>query len=337
MIDLTAHNTFGVPASANRYIELHNQEELRDYAARWQQETERYYILGGGANVLFIEHFDGDILHFANTDLEIVYEDSSECHIRVGAGYVWDELVRWTIEHNLWGSELLSGIPGSVGAAPVQNIGAYGAEAADILLDVEALNLLTAAEIHFANNDLHLGYRTSRFKQQERGYYAIHHVTFRLKKLPNAYEHYQRLAIPENELTPAGVRTKVLEIRNSKLPPTNKLGSAGSFFKNPVVTAELRNSLLTDYQQMPSYAQEDGTYKLSAGWLIEHCGWKGEKRGNAGVYEHQALVLVNLGGATGKEILELSRAIASDVRQKMGVTLEHEVEIVAQKGILTSC
>ena len=330
MIALRPYNTFGVAAYAERLVELPTTEAFLAYAQALQEHPRPYLLLGGGANLLFIKDFAGDILHPTNTDLTLEKEQSDSILVRVGAGYSWDDFVAWTTEQGLWGAELLSGIPGAVGASPVQNLGAYGAEAADIIARVEAVDLTTARFTSFSPEDLELGYRTSRFKRDWKGRYAIHHVTFRLsRQVPDDRANYARLGLTDTVLTPLMVRNKVLEVRAEKLPSVRDLGSAGSFFKNPVVSTECLQQLQLRYPDIPHYATDTPTAcKLSAGWLIDQCGWKGYREGAVGVYARQALVLVNYGGAKGRDILALSERIVADVFTKMGVALEREVEVV---------
>ena len=332
MVDLVSYNTFGIHASAEALVTIANVSELVDYVSILHRRPRSYFVLGGGANVLFVEDFAGDILHVTNKDLEVMSEDAQEVIVRVGAGYEWDAFVAWSVAKGYWGIELLSGIPGTVGASPVQNIGAYGAEAAEVITEVEAVELATGALVHFNAADLALGYRTSRFKNEWKGKYVIHHVSYRLYKRTNSLAKYERLGLQKEGLTISDVRSEVLTTRSAKLPAVNDLGSAGSFFKNPEVEQSVLKQLRSTYENMPYYATErSDMYKLSAGWLIEQCGWKGYRVGDAGVYEKQALVLVNYGSATGREILVLSEQIADDVYKKMGVRLEREVEIVPAK------
>lgn len=329
MVDLVSYNTFGIHASAEALVTIANVPELVDYVSILHRRPRPYFVLGGGANVLFVEDFAGDILHVTNKDLEVTSEDAQEVIVRVGAGYEWDAFVAWSVTKGYWGIELLSGIPGTVGASPVQNIGAYGAEAAEVITEVEAVELATGALVHFNAADLALGYRTSRFKNEWKGKYVIHHVSYRLYKRTNSLAKYERLGLQKEGLTISDVRSEVLTTRSAKLPAVNDLGSAGSFFKNPEVEQSVLEQLRAVYGAMPFYATErNAIYKLSAGWLIEQCGWKGYRKGDAGVYAKQALVLVNYGSATGRELLALSEQIATDVYQKTGVQLEREVEVV---------
>jgi len=332
MVDLASYNTFGIHASAEALLTIANEQKLVEYVNVLHKTHRPYFVLGGGANVLFVADFAGDILHVTNQDLEVISEDAQQVLVRVGAGYEWDAFVAWSVAKGYWGVELLSGIPGTVGASPVQNIGAYGAEAAEVIAEVEAVEIATGVLVRFDVADLALGYRTSRFKREWKGCYVIHHVTYRLAKNALSLAKYERLGLQKNRFSLQEVRDRVLSIRASKLPSTKDIGSAGSFFKNPEVEQSVLKQLRSTYENMPYYATErSDMYKLSAGWLIEQCGWKGYRVGDAGVYEKQALVLVNYGSATGREILVLSEQIADDVYKKMGVRLEREVEIVPAK------
>lgn len=332
MVDLASYNTFGIHASAEALLTIANEQKLVEYVNALHKTPRPYFVLGGGANVLFVADFAGDILHVTNQDLEVISEDAQQVLVRVGAGYEWDAFVAWSVARGYWGVELLSGIPGTVGASPVQNIGAYGAEAAEVIVEVEAVEIATGALVRFDVVDLALGYRTSRFKSEWKNCYIVHHVCYRLSKQCDSYTKFERLELENDILSPQEVRSRVLSIRASKLPSTKDIGSAGSFFKNPEVKQSVLEQLRSTYENMPYYATEHrDMYKLSAGWLIEQCGWKGYRVGDAGVYEKQALVLVNYGGATGREIFALSEQIADDVYQKMGVRLEREVEIVPAK------
>lgn len=332
MVDLTSYNTFGVPARADSMESVDNMAALERILENLQKNATPFFVLGSGANILFVGDFVGCILRLTNTDLEIIGEDAEQVRLCVGAGYDWDRFVAWTTEQKYWGAELLSGIPGTVGATPVQNIGAYGAEVSEILTGVEVLEVSSGKQRYFDVKELGLGYRTSRFKREWKGRYIVHHVFFTLQKQCVLPSKYGRLGIEVNPKEPARAREAVLAIRASKLPEISQLGSAGSFFKNPEVEQRTLELLQARFEKIPYYTTDrKNYYKLSAGWLIEQCGWKGYRWGNTGVYEKQALVLVNYGGASGAEILALSEEIAADVAAKMGVVLEREVEVVVGK------
>jgi UDP-N-acetylmuramate dehydrogenase len=286
-------------------------------------------VLGGGSNILLTGDFDGLVLHICSTGIEKAGEDAHAIYVRVAAGENWHGFVQWTLKQGLAGLENLSLIPGSVGAAPIQNIGAYGVEVADYIHSVNMFDLDTGETCVLGNAACKFGYRDSVFKHSlhERG--VILDVTF---ALPKQWRPNIRYAEVAQELdmrkcaSPAAqdISEAVIAIRKRKLPDPAVLGNAGSFFKNPVVPAVQRDSLLEQYPQLKSYVQPDGSFKLAAGWLIDECGWKGKCAGAAGVHDKQALVLVNRGGATGSDIVRLAHAIQRDVRARFGVHLEPE-------------
>jgi UDP-N-acetylmuramate dehydrogenase len=286
-------------------------------------------ILGGGSNILLSDDFPGVVLHMCLTGIEIVHEDAAATYVRAAAGENWHAFVQWTLAHDLWGLENLSLIPGSVGAAPIQNIGAYGVEVKDYFHELSAFDFDTGEVFVLNKADCEFAYRDSVFKRRLKDRAAILDVTFRLPKQWQPNMHY---ADVERELAQRGlasptakdISNAVIAIRTRKLPDPSVIGNAGSFFKNPIVSAAQRAALLQQYPQLVSYAQPHGSYKLAAGWLIDQCGWKGKSIGHAGVYEKQALVLVNRGGATGAEVMQLAEAIRADVNARFGVMLEPE-------------
>jgi UDP-N-acetylmuramate dehydrogenase len=286
-------------------------------------------VLGGGSNVLFTRDFAGLVLHMRSIGIEIVGEDADVTYVRAAAGENWHRFVQWTLMQGLNGLENLSLIPGSVGAAPIQNIGAYGVEVKDCFHALTAFDFETGKILALGKPDCRFGYRDSVFKNGLRDRAVILDVTFALPKRwqPNlryadvAQElHARGLAAP----TARDISEAVIAIRTRKLPDPAVIGNAGSFFKNPVVPAMQRDALLARHPQLVSYAQPDGSFKLAAGWLIDQCGWKGKSIGAAGVYEKQALVLVNRGGASGPDIVRLAEAIQADVSARFGVMLEPE-------------
>ena len=289
-------------------------------------------ILGGGSNILFTRPVEALVLRNQLQGIEIVNETPKFVELKAGAGVTWNEFVLFTVERNWGGIENLSLIPGSVGASPMQNIGAYGAEIKDVFVSLEALNIETLEIETFGKEQCAFGYRESVFKRALKGKYIITSVTYRLTKTPKFNTGYGAI---QSELDAAGVADlsvkaisdAVIAIRRSKLPDPKELGNAGSFFKNPVVSSEKFRELVERFPAIPNYPQPENAVKLAAGWLIEQAGWKGKRVGNCGVHEKQALVLVNYGGATGNEIFELSGAIIHDIEEKFGVTLEREVNI----------
>jgi UDP-N-acetylmuramate dehydrogenase len=289
-------------------------------------------ILGGGSNVLFTQNFDGYVLKNGVRDIETVKEDLSHVYVKAGAGEIWHQFVLYCLERDLAGVENLSLIPGSVGASPMQNIGAYGVEIKDVFHDLEAYHIHDKKVVTFSAADCEFGYRESVFKNRFRNEFVILNVTFRLNKTPEFNTSYGAI---EEELSkmnePLSINTiskAVINIRTSKLPDPKQIGNAGSFFKNPSVSNGKYNELKAAYPNMPGYPQTNGTVKIPAGWLIEQCGWKGYRRGDAGCHVRHTLVLVNYGNATGKEIYSLSEDILDSVVKKFGVVLEREVNVI---------
>ena len=324
---LRNHNTFGMDVKARRYVEYGSEEELLEVLPTL---CGKVLHIGGGSNLLFRGDFDGTVLHSAISGMEVVNETASEAWVRVGAGVVWDDFVAWAVEQGFGGVENLSLIPGEVGASAVQNIGAYGVEAKDVIVRVEAMDLQSGEKRVFSNAECRYAYRQSAFKQEWKGMYAITHVTFCLQKHPRLkleYGNIKAVLGDQENLTVAHVRQAIIDIRRAKLPDPEVLGNAGSFFMNPVVSREKFLSLQKDYPQMPFYEVEGGV-KIPAGWMIEQCGWKGKALGRAAVHDKQALVLVNLGGATSDEIIHLCHTICKDVRDKFGIDIHPEVNLV---------
>ena len=334
MPNITIKNTFGIPATADRYLTVSSEPELRTQLADSSIVEKPCLILGGGSNMVFSRHFSGTIIHPENKGIRLVDEqlDSDDHFVEAAAGEVWDDFVRHCISHGWYGAENLVAIPGTVGAAPVQNVGAYGMEAKDVIHSVRTFEIGTGNERLFQNEECCFAYRNSIFKQGLKGRYVVWSVTFRLHKtfVPNI--RYQALT---DALAAAGITNPtsqqladtITEVRWSKLPRPEVMGSAGSFFKNPVVTTQHYERLKAEYPSIVAYPVPDG-YKLAAGWLIEHAGWKGRSMGRCGVYSKQALVLVNLGGCTGAEVVALADAITADIQARFGVTLEKEAIII---------
>ena len=303
---------------------------LRDYLAAHEDIRQgKLGVLGGGNNILFTEDFHGTLLHPAGEGFSVTGSSGNSVSVRAEAGLDWEKFVERCIGLGLWGTENLTAIPGTVGAAPVQNIGAYGAEAKDIVESVETLDLATLKEVSIAGCHCGFGYRDSIFKGVLKGRAVITAVTFRLSRTPRPNLGYDALA---REVEDAGgatlenIRTAVRRIRGEKLPDPAVTGNAGSFFKNPVVDSELAERIKRKYPDMPSYPVPEGV-KIPAGWLIEKTGWKGASLGRAGVYGKQALILVNLGGATGNEVTALARRITDDVETRFGIRIATEVNI----------
>lgn len=326
-------NSFAVEVKAAVFLEVDSIETLRafalsDYVARGLP----YIIISGGGNVLFCGDYDGVVLHPTAKTIEVVEESPLNIKVRVGAGLEWDELVAWAVENDLWGLENLSLIPGYVGAAPIQNIGAYGAEAKDCIVEVETFDMDSHNIKVYNNAQCEFGYRESIFKNKLKASAVVTSVVFELSKTPNprlGYGDLEREVELRGGATLANIREAVIAIRRSKLPDTAELGNAGSFFKNPVVPEAVANELLERYPDMPTYPSALAGYtKLAAGWLIDTAGLKGLRQGNVGVHSKQALVLVNYGGASGKEIITFAEQIRATVKQQFGIDLDFEVNII---------
>jgi UDP-N-acetylmuramate dehydrogenase len=326
---LRLFNTFGVEASARAYLAVTSVGMLKSVREDPTLAAMPRLVLGGGSNILLTQDFPGLALHMQNKGVAIVGEDADAIHVRAAAGENWHAFVQWTLAQGLGGLENLSLIPGSVGAAPIQNIGAYGVEIKDRFHSLTMFDFETGETATLDRATCAFGYRDSVFKHALRDRAVVLDVTF---ALPKKWEANVRYADVMQELSGRGIdcpsarqiSDAVIAIRTRKLPDPSVIGNAGSFFKNPVVTPAQRDALLARYPQLVNYPQPDGSVKLAAGWLIDQCGWKGKTAGAAGVYEKQALVLVNRGGASGREIAQLAAAIRDDVDKRFGVTLEPE-------------
>ena len=321
---LLAHNSFGLDVKAREFVEYETEEELTAYLSA-RNDDRPFLHIGGGNNLLFTKDFDGTILHSAIRGMTLVGQDSKSVLLRIGGAEVWDDIVERTISAGYYGLENLSLIPSEVGAAAVQNIGAYGAEAKDFIECVEVVDLQTLQSHSFSNADCEFAYRYSNFKGPWRGRYAVTHVVLRLSLdfKPNlTYGALSGVVSPQTDAR--SLRKAVIELRQGKLPDPRQFGNAGSFFLNPVISQEDFARLHEQYPAVPHYDVADGV-KVPAGWLIEQCGWKGRSLGNAAVYDKQALVLINRGGATPQEIMRLSDTVCADVKAKFGITITPEV------------
>ena len=329
---LRKHNTFGIAARTRRYISLASVKEATDLLTQEELDTDNCLVLGGGSNILFTKDFCGTIIHplFDNIATEEIVSDNAI--ISAEAGLEWDRLVEWTVRNNLGGLENLSFIPGNVGAAPIQNIGAYGAEVSNLITGVHAISIESAEYRFFSSKECMFGYRNSIFKNELKGKYLITKVEFSLRKFPEAfnlsYGNLEQTVRNKGEITLRCIREAVIQIRKEKLPNPSVTGNAGSFFKNPVIDVNKYAELKMEYQDIPSWQTGDGNYKIPAAWLIEQSGWKGKKAGRAGVHKKHALVLVNLGNANGSEILELSNMIIESVQNRFGIKLIREVNVI---------
>lgn len=333
--DLQAFTSFGVPAPVAGMARFASADELASIvrSAEARAFGRQLLLLGGGSNMLFTRPYPGLVLKNEITGVQLLHEDAEYVYLRVGAGENWHQLVQYCIGQGYGGLENLSLIPGCVGAAPIQNIGAYGVELKDVFHSLEAYHLYDHAIQQFTHNDCRFGYRDSVFKQQYAGQFAILSVTLRLHKHPRLHTSYGAIGAELERMgvrqpTIADVSQAVINIRRSKLPDPAVLGNAGSFFKNPVITEAAFAALQQQYPDIPHYSAGPGRVKLAAGWLIEQCGLKGYRLGQAGVHQQQALVLVNHGGATGAEIYQLSLYVQQTVLQRFGVALEREVNVI---------
>lgn len=330
---LKNYNTFGIDAKARFLIHITSADQLKQIINDRTLLNQKILVLGGGSNVLFTNDFDGYILINEIKGKEKINENKNFFFIQVAGGENWSEFVDYCVDRNWYGLENLSLIPGKVGAAPVQNIGAYGVEQRELMVSLQAMNLKTGKISDFKNKNCEFGYRSSIFKTKEKGNWFILNVTYQLKKTPAFNLEYGPLkAAFENE-SPHDTSLKdisetVKSIRMSKLPNPAITGNAGSFFKNPVVSKEKFESIKSEFPDMPFYEMEGNVIKIPAGWLIESCGWKGKTIGQAGVHEKQALVLINKGKATGTEILHLAKNIQADVLKNFNIELEPEVLIL---------
>ena len=328
---LKKHNTFGIEARAGYFFEFDNQDEIQEFLTKNNIIDTQYLILGGGSNLLFTNNFDGLILHPNIKGIDVVEEDGKSVLLRVGANEDWDEFVGWCVDHNYGGVENLSRIPGVVGASPIQNIGAYGVEVKEVIEKVEAISIENKNNVVFSNAHCKFNYRTSVFKNEYKNLFIITHVQFRLQKQPKFQLHYESVSKEleaYNEINLKNIREVVIKIRENKLPDPEKLGNAGSFFKNPVVNKKKAPQLKSEYKNLPTYFVNDFEIKLAAAWLIEQCDWKGKRFGDAGVHKDQALVLVNYGNAKGTDILKLANNICKSVLFKFGIKLETEVNVI---------
>ena len=329
-VDLTGRNSFHVKQHAARLVEFETAEELRTLFAGGAPE--RWTVLAGGNNILFTRDYDGLLVTPVSQRIALLDECGGEVRVRVDAGVEWDDLVEWAVRHELWGIENLSLIPGKAGAAPVQNIGAYGREAKDVIRRVEMYCVESGSMLTLDAAHCEFGYRESIFKHALKGRVVITAIEIGLSRTPQPHLGYgdvEREVEARGGATLRNIRDAIIAIRQAKLPDTAVLGNAGSFFKNPSVELSVAERLQAEWPEMPLYpSQEAGKAKLAAGWLIDRAGMKGYREGSVGVHERQALVLVNHGGATGSEVIALARKVQAAVRDKFGVEIDTEVNIL---------
>ena len=331
-VSLKTLNTFGISASAKFFSEASNEDQVRAIIQTNEFSSNDNLILGGGSNLLFTENFNGIVLKNNISGIEVIRETDEAVYVKAGGGVVWHDFVLYCIKKGWNGLENLSLIPGSLGASPMQNIGAYGVEIKDIFEELEAIHLKTGEINYFNNLDCKFNYRESIFKTSLKGEYLISRVTFKLSKKMNFNTSYgiinqQLEAMNITDLTAKSISDAVVAIRQSKLPDPKKIGNSGSFFKNPIVSNGQFEKLKLNFPHVVGYPSGDKSSKLAAGWLIDQAGWKGKKFNNYGVHKNQALVLVNYGGATGKEIYNLSEEIMQSIKEKFNVALDREVNI----------
>lgn len=328
---LLTYNTFGINASTEFWVNATSVEILKE--ALTFSRNKKLLVLGGGSNLLIVHDWKGITIHVGIKGIEKIGEDNEYYYVKAWAGENWHNFVLFCLENNFGGVENLSLIPGNIGASPMQNIGAYGVEIKDVFYELEALHRVDLSIKKFSKYDCEFNYRSSIFKTHAKNEYIILNVTFRFSKEPHLNTSYgaieqelERIGVTEPDMK--DVSNAVIAIRSSKLPDPAKIGNAGSFFKNPIINIVEFTKLKELYPSVSAYHQTDGTFKVAAGWLIEKAGWKGKRIGNYGVHANQALVLVNYGGAKGKDIYNLSEKILQDIKVKFGIVLEKEVNII---------
>jgi len=330
---LHSFNTFHIDSVARYFTEVNSIEMVKELIHSGKLNEIPYLFLGGGSNLLFTGNFKGIVINIKNRGIEVLSRNDDTVVVKAQAGENWHEFVSFCVENGFGGLENLSLIPGNVGSCPIQNIGAYGVEIKDCFLSLEAIDLQTGELLAFSNEECRFGYRDSIFKRDLKGKFIIWSVTFELKLNPAVHLEYGAI---KQELSAMGIENPtisdvsktVCSIRQKKLPDPKVLGNAGSFFKNPTVNYKFAEKLLESFPKLISYKTGDDSVKLAAGWLIEQCGWKGFREGDAGVHENQSLVLVNYGNATGSNILTLAHRIQNSVYERFGVKLEMEVNVI---------
>lgn len=334
---LLAHNTFGIDARCHRFLEFATVEEAQQVADILKQTDLPFIIIGEGSNLLLTRDYEGIVVHSSIHGSRVV-EDTEQAadsiYVEYGSGVVWDDVVAESVNNGWHGAENLSLIPGEVGASAVQNIGAYGAEAKDLIIRVEAVEIATGNIVTLSNDECQYAYRQSRFKHEWKNKYLVTHVVYRFSRnySPDLDYGNIRHALEAKGIggtpSPQQLRQTIIEIREAKLPDPKVTGNAGSFFMNPIVGRDVYEHLASQYENMPHYVVDADHIKIPAGWMIEQCGWKGKSLGRAGVHDKQALVLVNRGGATGNEVVALYKRIIEDVKAKFGIEIHPEVNVI---------
>ena len=330
MHSLKKYNTFGFNVSAERFLEFKSASDL-DIIKNGGLKESRYLILGSGSNILFRNNYEGTVIHPACERIEITSSDKHRVIVRADAGVIWDRLVEWAVKRNLGGIENLSYIPGTVGAAPVQNIGAYGVELKDYIESVETIDLDSGDIRIISNEECQFDYRSSIFKAAKVNKYLIYRISIRLDKEPDefntSYGNLEEEVLRHGEINLENIRKAVIRVRKSKLPEPDEIGNAGSFFKNPLIPRDKFEDLKSLHPDLPSF-ESGNLLKIPAAWMIEKCGWKGYRSGDSGVYENHALILVNYGKASGSDIYNLSEQIIKSVNGEFGIRLEREVRVI---------
>lgn len=329
---LKSHNTFGLDVRASAFVEVRSLKDLVAAVDLAAGSYPKFAVLGGGSNVLFTGDFDGLVIQMGLRGVQIAREDERSVCLEAAAGENWAELVRLCVERNWWGLENLSLIPGTVGGAPVQNLGAYGVELKDVVYAVQGLDLQSGSLRVLDRNECEFGYRTSIFKEKLCQRFVVTSLFLRLSKESKVRIQSEALArelgsLPLERISIRDVAEAVSRLRRSRLPDPEEIGNAGSFFRNPEMPEADFEELRSRYPEMPGFPVGSGRIRVPAGWLIEQCGWKGRRVGNAGVYEKHALVIVNFGGATGREVLSLAEEVRASVQERFGIRLEPEVRI----------
>jgi UDP-N-acetylmuramate dehydrogenase len=326
-------NTFGVDVKAKLFAEVFSEEEIFDLLADEKINPDKKLVLGGGSNILFTKDFDGMVIKLSSATINVIKESSDFVLIEADAGVVWDDLVKYCVERNFGGIENLTLIPGTVGATPIQNIGAYGQELADNFDSLRGVFIKSGKKKSFKNSECRFSYRSSIFKEELKNEFVITSIRLKLLKVPKPNLNYKALNdyLSKKEITKPSIKdisNAIAEIRRSKLPDPQKIGNAGSFFKNPVVMEDLFQKIKSDYPDIVSFPSESGKTKISAGWLIEKSGWKGKRVGDVGTSPEHSLVICNFDKATGAEILEFAMRIKEEVSNKFGIILEEEVNML---------